>query len=86
MENKFLNFKKIIDLGTIGNKTYNKFYLSANGFSSVNHGIHISGSTFSDTLFELDDEDVDFLKKKYLPKIEDEYQDELNKLKEKYNK
>jgi CRISPR/Cas system endoribonuclease Cas6 (RAMP superfamily) len=37
-------------------------------------------------LIYLDEEDVEYFKNKYLPKINDEFQDELRKLKNRYNK
>lgn len=37
-------------------------------------------------LIELDQEDLEYFKKKYLPKMEDEYQANLAELNKKYNK
>lgn len=40
----------------------------------------------NEQLIFLDAEDLEYFKKKYLPKIEEEYQTEINKIKTKYNK
>ena len=37
-------------------------------------------------LITLDDEDINYFKNKYLPKLEDEYQTNLAELNKKYNK
>lgn len=42
--------------------------------------------TLESTLIHLDDEDIEYFKNKYLPKINDEFQYELSKLKKRYNK
>ena len=34
----------------------------------------------------LEEEDMSYLKNKYLPKLEDEYQSEINKINKMYNK
>lgn len=49
-------------------------------------GNYISFTNRFSPLIELDEEDMEYFKNKYLPKIEDQYQNELREIKKKYNK
>ena len=52
--------------------------------SRFNHISYIRNSP--DILIELDQEDLEYFKNKYLPKMEDEYKANLAELNKKYNK
>lgn len=95
MENKILEFSKQLQANK-ENIPYNKnrdhlkplgkpeytFYLeskeSYEGFISI-YNPH-------NTLIELDEEDINYFKNKYLPYLEDEYQKQLQELNKKYNR
>jgi hypothetical protein len=46
----------------------------------------ITWGNYPSKLISLDEEDIEYFKNKYLPKLNDEFQEELAKLKKRYNK
>ena len=70
MKNRLLEFKKIID-------TTKKLYVCEEvGTYAVGHGYY--------ALLELDDEDIKYLKDKYLPKLSEEMDAKINQIKKDY--
>ena len=95
-ENKILEFSQKLN-STEQNKDFNAsldtgdlisqqkptytFYLAC----ELNNATYYYGQ-WIDPLITLDEEDLKYFKKKYLPKIEDEYQKQLKELKDKYGR
>ena len=77
MSNKLLEFSEKLAEKKKENSV--KFYL---GYTD-NHRYSIYGPY---SLIELDEEDLNYFKNKYLPKMEDEYQANLAELNSKYGK
>lgn len=70
MKNRLLEFKKIID-------TTKKLYVCEGvGTYAVGYGYY--------ALLELDDEDIKYLKDKYLPKLSEEMDAKINQIKKDY--
>lgn len=101
MENKLLEFKQLLDKKEVEDvkikelkedKNPMKYFYSC----SENIGFYLSyvrtmTGTFNFNipvirLLELDSEDLEYFKKKYLPKLDEEYEKNLKELNSKYNK
>ena len=81
MSNKLLDFKTKILNNESGDEVVT-FYLSCDCRS----GMFYNASGINKKLIELDQDDLDYFKNKYFPKLEDEYQTNLAELNKKYNK
>ena len=81
MSNKLLEFKTKVLAKESGEEVVT-FHLSCDYRSGMFY--HPSG--INKNLLELDQEDLEYFKKKYLPKLEEEYQTNLTELNNKYNK
>ena len=82
MDNKLLEFSEKLNAKKVNDKKIKEeitFYL---GYRS--NMVFVNNPYI--TLIKLDQEDLEYFKKKYLPKIEDEYQANLAELNKKYNK
>jgi hypothetical protein len=67
---KILNFKKVLERESA------IFLTSLTGGGSIMYN--------PQTLFELDQEDVEYFKNKYLPKLNEEMEERIAKIKEEY--
>lgn len=102
MENKILKFSEYLQIDKEGREHNKKIIESKDAFKMAyedkttytftlsaiqnnNSGFRLVGY-HNEQLIYLDEEDLEYFKKKYLPKLEDEYQEELAKLKTKYSK
>ena len=81
MNNKLLEFKNKISDKESGEEVVT-FYLSCDYRS----GMFYRPSGIGKNFIELDQDDLDYFKNKYLPKMEDEYKANLAELNKKYNK
>ena len=97
MGNKILEFSKLLAEDK-NNRKINETDNSKdiyNGYEFKTHTFSLAYTTNYNTimhsshpiaLITLDEEDMSYLKNKYLPKLEDEYQSEINKINKMYNK
>jgi hypothetical protein len=99
MENNYLEFSKQLRK-TEENRNYNNdlnyhqklmgasketfnFYMCS---EEIDSSLLFLGRNYIQKLIKLDNEDIEYFKNKYLPKINDQFQDELEALKLKFNK
>ena len=98
MENRILEFKKALDMqarcrkewrehGKDESQSYTPFWGSHIRFN-LNYEEYGPGlmQSYSRYLFTLDEEDIKYLTNKYFPKLEEELEMSINKLKEEYGK
>lgn len=97
MGNKILKFSKLLEEDKNNRKInetdnskdiYNDYEFNTHTFSlayTTNYNT-IMHNNHPSALITLDEEDMSYLKNKYLPKLEDEYQSEINKINKMYNK
>ena len=99
MENRILEFKKALNRQKECQEEYKEYqeskdpkcytlFLGTHIRFNLNYEEYGPGlmQSYSRQLFTLDEEDINYLKNKYLPKLQEELEISINKLKEEYGK
>ena len=89
MENNLLKFKEHLDIKEGKDKILSdifntSFYLCADVYKKGEIYIRNPFKNESVTLIKLDNEDIEYFKNKYLPKLQEEMQEKINKIKKEY--
>ena len=91
MENNLLKFKEHVDIKEGKDKVLSNifnvsFYLCGDTYNKNEIRIRNPFKNELLTLIKLDDEDIEYFKNKYFPKLDSEMEEKINKIKQEYGK